>query len=129
VIEIKCEASPELDVAIDANQNQGAEQSHTDMDVDEELLSLIADDLPSRSRQTLPRKQEPSSSEVEQFPTDHAPLKQESALGTLPPSHPSPGPSSFTINPEAISTLSPFARDSEASTKLEERPPQKKKVN
>ena len=130
VIEIKCEASPELDVAIDANQTQGTEQCHTDMDVDEELLSLIADDLPSRSRQTLPRKQEPSSSKVEHFSTDHVPLKQESVLGTLPPSHPSPGPSSVTINPEAVSTLSPFARDSEASTlKLEERPPQKKKVN
>ena len=129
-IEIKIEASPELDVAVDANQTQGTEQGHTDMDVDEELLSLIADDLPSRSRQAMPSKQEPSSSEIEHIPSDHAPLKQESALGTLPPSHPSPGPSSFNFNPEAVSTLSPFTRDSEASTpKLEERPPQKKKVN
>jgi hypothetical protein len=129
-IEIKIEASPELEVAIDANQTQGTEQSRMDMDVDEELLSLIADDLPSRSLQSMPRKREFFSSEIEHIPSDHAPLKQESALGTLPPSHPSPGTSSFNINLEAVSTLSPFTRDSEASTlKPEERPPQKKKVN
>jgi hypothetical protein len=129
---IKSEASPELGVAMVADQIQGTEQSQTDMDVDEELLSLIADDLPSRSPQSTLRKKEPSSFEIKRS-SYHAPLKQESVLGTLPPSHLSPGPSSFTINPETVSTLSPdaaaFTRDSEASTvKLEERP-QKKKVD
>jgi hypothetical protein len=129
VNEIKNEASPELGIAVDANQNQGTEQGHTDMDVDEELLSLIADDLPSRT-QTKPRKQEPSSTDVKHPPSYLAPVKQESALGAL---HPSPGPSCFAINPETVSTLSPdaaaFTRDSEVSTlKPEERPPQKKKV-
>jgi hypothetical protein len=134
VNEIKSEGAPELDVAMDENQTQGSEQRDTDMDVDEELLSLVADDLPSRNSQSMSRKQEPSSSEIKHPPSSHAPLKHEPVLSTLPPSHPSPGPSSFTVKSEAVSTLSPdaalFTRDSEASTlKLEERPPQKKKVN
>ncbi len=130
---IKSEATPELAVAMDANQTQDTEQRHTDMDVDEELLSLIADDLPSRHSQNMQRKQEPSSSE-NKLSLSYAPLKQEPVLGTLPPSHPSPGPTSFTISSETVSALSPdaaaFTRDSEASTlRSEERPPQKKKVN
>ena len=133
VNEIKSEASPELGIAMDANQTQGKEQSHTDMDVDEELLSLIADDLPSRT-QTKLRKQEPFSFDHKHPSSYLAPIKQESALGTLSPSHPSPGPSSFTINSETVSALSPdaaaFTRDFEVSAlKPEERPPQKKKVS
>jgi hypothetical protein len=128
----KSEASPKLGVAMDTNQTQGTEQSHLDMDVDEELLSLIADDLPSRSTQTTLRKKEHSLSETKHS-SYHTPLKQESGLDTLPPSHTSPGPSSFTINSETVSTLSPdaaaFTRNSETSAlKLEERP-HKKKVN
>ena len=131
---IKSEAAQELGVAVDANQIQDTEQRDTDMDVDEELLSLIADDLPSRHSQNTLRKQEPSSSEIKHSPSSHAPPKQEPVLSTLPPSHPSPGPTSFTIKSERVSTLSPDAtpvtRDPEASTlKPEERPPQKKKVN
>jgi hypothetical protein len=131
---IKSEAAQELGVAIDANQFQDTEQRDTDMDVDEELLSLIADDLPSRHSQNTLRKQEPSPSEIKHSPCSHAPPKQEPVLSTLPPSHPSPGPGSLTIKSERVSTLSPdaaaFTRDPEASTlKPEERPPQKKKVN
>jgi hypothetical protein len=131
---IKSEAAEELGVTMDTNQTQDTEQRDTDMDVDEELLSLIADDLPSRHSQNMPRKQEPSPSEVKHPPSSHAPPKQEPVLSTLPPSHPSPGLSSFTIKSERVSTLSPdaaaFTRDPEASTlKPEERPPQKKKVN
>jgi hypothetical protein len=104
------------------------------MDVDEELLSLIADDLPSRHSHNMLRKQEPPSTEFKLSPSSHTPPKLEPVLSTLPPSHPSPGPSSFTIKSERISTLSPNAatstRDPEVSTlKPEERPPQKKKVN
>jgi len=133
VNEIKSEGAPELDVAMDENQTQGTKQRDTDMDVDEELLSLVADDLPSRNSQSMSRKQEPSSSEIKHSPSSHAPLKHEPMLSTLPPSHPSPGPSSFTVKSETVSTLSPdaalFTRDSEGTLKLEERPPQKKKVN
>lgn len=129
---IKSEAAEELGVAMDVNRTQDTGQRDTDMDVDEELLSLIADDLPSRHSQNL-KKQEPSPPEIKHSPSSHAPPKQEPVLSTLPP-HPSPGPSSFTIKSERVSTLSPdvtaFARDPEASTlKSEERPPQKKKVN
>jgi hypothetical protein len=131
---IKSEVAQELDVPMDANQTQDTEQRDTDMDVDEELLSLIADDLPSRHSQNMLRKQEPSPSEIKHPLSSHAPSKQEPVLSTLPPSHPSPGPSSFTIKSVRVSTLSPdaaaFTRDPEASTlKPEERPPQKKKVN
>jgi len=130
----KSEASPKLGVAMDTNQTQGTEQSHLDMDVDEELLSLIADDLPSRHSQNMLRKLEPSPPEIKHSRSSHAPPKQEPVLSTLPPSHPSPGLSSYTIKSERVSTLSPdaaaFSRDPEASTlKPEERPPQKKKVN
>jgi hypothetical protein len=131
---IKSEAAQELDIGLDTNQTQDTEQRDTDMDVDEELLSLIADDLPSRHSQNMLRKQEPPPTEIKLSPSFHAPLKHEPVLSTLPPSHPSPGPSSFTIKSERISTLSPdamaFSRDPEVSTlKPEERPPQKKKVN
>lgn len=129
---IKSEAAEELSVAMDANRTQDTGQRDTDMDVDEELLSLIADDLPSRHSQNL-KKQEPSPSEIKHSLSSHTPPKQEPVLSTLPP-HPSPGPSSFTVKSERVSTLSPdvaaFTRDPEASTlKPEERPPQKKKVN
>jgi hypothetical protein len=131
---IKSEAAQELGVAMDANQTQDTEQRDIDMDVDEELLSLIADDLPSRHSQNMLRKQEPSPSEFKHSHSSHAPPKQEPVFSTLPPSHPSPGPSSFTIKSERVTTLSPDAaaltRDPEAGTlKPEERPPQKKKVN
>ena len=131
---IKSEAAQELGVTIDANQIQDTEQRDANMDVDEELLSLIADDLPSRHSQSTLRKQEPSPSEIKQSSSPHEPPQQEPVLNTLPPPHPYPGPSSFTIKSERFSTLSPdaaaFTRDSEASTlKPEERPPQKKKVN
>ena len=131
---IKSEAAQKLGVTMDDNQIQDTEQRDTDMDVDEELLSLIADDLPSRHSQSTLRKQEPSPSETKHSPSSHAPPQQEPVLNTLPPPHPYPGPSSFTIKSERFSTLSPdaaaFTRDSEASTlKPEERPPQKKKVN
>lgn len=130
---IKSEAAQELDVAMDANQTHDTEQRDTDMDVDEELLSLIADDLPSRHSQNMLRKQELSPSEVKHFRSSHAHPKPEPVLSTLPPSHPSPGLSSFTIKSEGVSTLSPdaaaFTRDPEANAlKAEERPPQKKKA-
>jgi hypothetical protein len=131
---IKSEAAQELGVAMDANQTWDTEQRDINMDVDEELLSLIADDLPSRHSQNMLRKQEPSLSEIKNSSSSHAPPKQEPVLSTLPPTHLSPGPSSFTIKSERVSTLSPdaavFTRDPEASTlKPEERPSQKKKVN
>ena len=131
---IKSEATQELDIAMDVNQTQDTEQRDTGMevdDVDEELLSLIADDLPSRHSQNIPRKQEHSPSEIKHSPPSHAPPKQELVLSTL---HPSLSSSSFTIKSERVSTPSPdlaaFLRDPEANTlKSEERPPQKKKVN
>ena len=131
---IKSEPAQELGVAMDPNQTPDTEQRDTDMDVDEELLSLIADDLPPRHSQNMLRKQEPSPSEIKHSPSSHAPPKLEPVPSTLPPSHPSPGPGSFTIKSERVSTLSPdavaFTRDPEASTlKPEERPSQKKKVN
>ena len=130
----KSEAAQELGVAMDANQAQDTGQRDTDMDVDEELLSLIADDLPSRHSQNVLRKPEPSPSEIKHSPSSHAPPKQEFVLSTLPPSHPSPGPGFFTIKSERVSTLSPdpasFTRDPEANAlKPEERLPLKKKVD
>jgi COMPASS component SPP1 len=129
----KSEASLETGIALDSKQRQIAEQSPADMDVDEELLSLIADDLPSRSSRTMLRKHELSSSEDKRPPSYLAPFKQESAMGTPTPSQPSPAPSSIAFNLETVSTHSPdppvSARESEMSTmKLEERPTQKKKV-
>lgn len=131
---IKSEAAQELDIAMDANQTQDTGQRDTDMDVDEELLSLIADDLPSRHSQNMPREQEPPLTEIKHSPSSHPLPKHEPVLSTLPPSHPSPGPSSFTIKSERNPTVSPnaatFTRDPDVSTlKPEERPPQKKKVN
>ena len=130
---IKSEAAPEQDVTMDSKWSQVTEQSHADMDVDEELLSLIADDLPSRSPQTIPRKQHRSSSEDKRPPSYQAPPMQESALGSLTPSHPSPAPTFFAVNLERAPILSPdtavATRDSEMSTlRPEERPTQKKKV-
>ena len=131
---IKSEAAQEFDITVDVNQTQDTEQCDTDMDVDEELLSLIADDLPSRHSQNMLRKQEPPPTEIKHSPTSHAPPKHEPVLSTDPPLHPPPGPSFFVIKSEGVSTLSPdaaaFTRDPEVSTlKPEERPPQKKKVN
>ncbi|KAH9984681.1 hypothetical protein BJV74DRAFT_797182 [Russula compacta] len=130
---IRSEAASEQDVAMDSKRSQVTEQNHADMDVDEELLSLIADDLPSRSPQTISRKQNRFSSEDKRPPSHHAPPIQESALGSLTPSHPSPAPTFFAVNLERASMLSPdtavAARDSEMSTlRPEERPTQKKKT-
>lgn len=124
---IKSEPTPELDVAMDSKLN------HADMDVDEELLSLIADDLPSRGSQIMIRNHGSSSPENKALPSHHAPVKQESAHGTFTPSCPSPTPSPSTINPERVSKPPPdiavSVHDSETSTlKPEERPTQKKKV-
>jgi len=131
--EIKSEPTQELDVAMDSKHGQVAEQDHADMDVDEELLSLIADDLPSRSSHIVVRKHGSSSPEDKPPPSHHGPVKQESAHGILTPLCPSPAPSSSAINPERISKPPPdiavSVHDSETSTlKLEERPTQKKKV-
>ena len=120
--EIKSEPAPELDVTIDSKYG------HADMDVDEELLSLIADDLPSRSSQIMARKHRSSS--PEDMPP---PVKQESAHGPLTPSCPSTAPSPSAIEPERVSKPPPdiavSVHDSETSTlKPEERPTQKKKV-
>jgi len=130
---IKSEPTPEFDVAMDSKHGQVAEQNHADMDVDEELLSLIADDLPSRSSQIMIGKHGSSSPENKALPSHHAPVKQESAHYTLTPSCPSPAPSPSTINPERVSKPPPdiavSVHDSETSTlKPEERPTQKKKV-
>ncbi len=130
---VKSEPALEVDIAMVSTHGKLAEQGHSGMDVDEELLSLIADDLPPRSPQVMLRNQRSSSPEDKHPPSSHVPLKQESAPDTLTPSCPSPAPSPFAINLEKVSTVSPdttvSVRDSETSTlKLEERPTQKKKV-
>jgi len=131
--EIKSEPTQELDAAMDSKHGQVAEQNHAEMDVDEELLSLIADDLPSRSSHIVVRKHGSPSPEDKPPPSHHGPVKQESAHGILTPLCPSPSPSSSTVNPERVSKPPPdiavSVHDSETSTlKLEERPTQKKKV-
>jgi COMPASS component SPP1 len=130
---IKSEPTPEFNVAMDSKLDQVDEQNHADMDVDEELLSLIADDLPARSSQIMIRKHGSSSPENKVLPSHHDPVKQESAHGTLTPSCPSRAPSPSTINPERVSKPPPdlaiSIHDPETSTlKPEERPTQKKKV-
>ncbi|KAH9175280.1 hypothetical protein EDB89DRAFT_1946359, partial [Lactarius sanguifluus] len=119
--------------AMDSKPSQIAEQRHVDMDVDEELLSLIEDDLPSRGSQTKSKKHEFVSSEGKHF--SRSPLKQEPTPSTLT----SPDPSlvvtapTLAIKQERTSVLpadtAVGTRDSEISAlKTEERLSQKKKV-
>jgi hypothetical protein len=117
--------------AMDSKQSQIAEQRHVDMDVDEELLSLIGDDLPSRGSQTKSKKHDFVS-----FEGKHPSLKQEPTFNILSLPDPSPVVTvpAHAIKQERASVLptdtAVGTRDSEASTlKPEERPPQKKKVN
>lgn len=131
--EVKSEPAPELDITVDSKHGHVVEQGQAEMDVDEELLSLVADDLPSRSSQTVLRKQGPSSPEDKHAFSFHAPLKQESAIGTITLSCPSPAPSPFAMSLDSVSKLSPdiavSVRDPETSMlKTGERPAQKKKV-
>lgn len=114
-----------------SRQSQSAEQRHVDMDVDEELLSLIGDGLPSRGSQTKSKKHD----FVEGKHSSRSPLlKQESALTTLtsPDSSPVVTAPALAITQERPSVLTDTAvgiRDSETSAlKLEERSSQKKKA-
>jgi hypothetical protein len=118
---------------MDSKLSQVAEQNHADMDVDEELLSLIADDLPSRTSHIMVRKHGSSSPDDKPLPSHHGPVKQEFAHGTFTPSCPSPAPSPSATDRERVSKPPPdiaiSVHDSETSTlKPEERPTQKKKV-
>ena len=120
--------------AMDSKQNQIAEQRHVEMDVDEELLSLIGDDLPSRGSQAKSKKYEFVSSEGKH--SSRSPLlKQEPAPNTLTSLDSSPVVTApaLAIKQERVSVLptdtAVGSRDSETGTpKLEERPLQKKKV-
>ena len=130
---IKSEPAPESDVTMDSKHSQVVEQNHADMDVDEELLSLIADDLPSRTSHIMVRKHGSSSPDDKSLPSHHGPIKQEFVHGTFTPSCPSPAPSPSAIDRERVSKPPPdiavSVHDSETSTlKPEERPTQKKKV-
>lgn len=131
--EVKSEPAPELDITVDSKHGHVVEQGQAEMDVDEELLSLVADDLPSRSSQTMLRKQGPSPPDDKHAFSFHAPLKQEPAISTITLSCPSPAPSPFAMSLDRVSKLSPdtavSVRDHETSMlKTEERPAQKKKV-
>ena len=117
--------------AMDSKQNRIAEQKHVDMDVDEELLSLIGDDLPSRGPHTKSKKHDFVSSEGKHSSL----LKQESTANTLSPPDSSPVVTvpAHAIKQERASVLpidtAAGTRDSEISAlKQEERPSQKKKV-
>ncbi|KAI9445275.1 hypothetical protein H4582DRAFT_2125647 [Lactarius indigo] len=120
--------------AMDSKQSQIAEQRHVDMDVDEELLSLIGDDLPSRGSQTKSKKHEFVSSEGKH--SSRSPLlKQEPTPNTiiLPHSSPVVNAPTLAIKQEGTSVLpadtAVGTRDSETSAlKIEERLSQKKKV-
>ena len=112
--------------AMDSKQSQIA----ADMDVDEELLSLIGDDLPSRGSQTKSKKHDFVS-----FEGKHPSLKQEPTFNIL--SLPDPSPvitvPAHAIKQEGASVLptdtAVGTRDSEINAlKPEERPSQKKKV-
>ena len=118
----------------DSKQYLVAEQRHAEMDVDEELLSLIGDDLPSRGSQTKSKKHDFVSSDGKHFSRSPL-LKQESTVNTLTSLDPSPVVTAFApaIKQERASVLPTDTavgiRDSETSgLKLEERLPQKKKV-
>lgn len=118
----------------DSKQYQVIEQRHVEMDVDEELLSLIGDDLPSRGSQTKSKKHDFVSSDGKHFSRSPL-LKQESTVNTLTSLDPSPVVTAFApaIKQERASVLPTDTavgiRDSETSgLKLEERLPQKKKV-
>jgi hypothetical protein len=120
--------------AVDSKQGQIPEQTHVDMDVDEELLSLIGDDLPMRGSQTKSKKHDFVSSEGKH--TSRSPFpKQESTLSTLssPDSSPVVTAPAHAVKQERASVLPTDTavgnRDSETSSvKLDERPSQKKKV-
>lgn len=120
--------------AMDSKPSQIAEQRHVDMDVDEELLSLIGDDLPSRGSQTKSKKHEFVSSEgkhfsrsplLEQEPTPNTLTSPDSSLVVTAPT--------LAIKQERTSVLpadtAVGTRDSETSAlKTEERLSQKKKA-
>jgi hypothetical protein len=117
---------------MDSKQCQIAEQRHADMDVDEELLSLIGDDLPSRGSQTKSKKHEFLFSEGTH--SSRSPLpKQESTLNTLTSLDSSPVVTApaLAIKQERASVFptdtTVGTRDSGTSA-VEERPPQKKKA-
>jgi len=123
---------------VDLKQSQIAEQRDVNMDVDEELLSLIGDDLPSRGSQTKSKKHDFVSFEGKK--TFCSPLlEQESTPNRL--FSPDPPPvvtaSALEVKQERASALSTDTamgtvgtRDSETGAlKLEERLSQKKKVN
>lgn len=120
--------------AVDSRQGQIPEQRHVDMDVDEELLSLIGDDLPGRGSQTKSKKHDFVSSEGKH--SSRSPLpKQETTLSTLssPDSSPVVAVPAHAVKQERASVLptdtAVGTRDSETSSvKLDERPSQKKKV-
>ncbi|KAF8271473.1 hypothetical protein EI94DRAFT_586273, partial [Lactarius quietus] len=119
--------------AIEWKQSQIGEQRRVDMDVDEELLSLIGDDMPSRGSQSKSKKHDFVSSEGKH--SSRSPLlKQESTFNTLS----SPEPSTVVTVPVHVvkqerASVVPTdtavgGRDSESSAlKQEERPSQKKK--
>lgn len=121
--------------AVDSRRGQIAEQRRVDMDVDEELLSLIGDDLPGRGSQSKSKKHDFVSSEGKYSSRSPFP-KQESTFSTLssPDSSPAVTVPVHTVTQERVPVLPTDAaagtRDSETSSvKLEERPSQKKKVN
>ena len=121
--------------AVASRQGQIAEQRHVDMDVDEELLSLIGDDLPGRGSQNKLKKHDFVSSEGKY--SSRSPLpKQESTFSaqSSPDSSPVVTVPVHAVTLERASVLptdtAVGTRDSETSSvKLEERPSQKKKVN
>ncbi|KAI0257634.1 hypothetical protein BJV78DRAFT_50525 [Lactifluus subvellereus] len=129
-IDSSSEAALELAVMTESKPSQVDDQRHADMDVDEELLNLIGDDLPSRSSRSSFNKQE--SPPTEDKP--HSPVKPEDAPGILISSPPSPAATALPAPQEGVSMLSPdtalSARDSETSTlRLDERSVPKKKVS
>jgi hypothetical protein len=120
--------------AVDSKQGQIPEQSHVEMDVDEELLSLIGDDLPGRGSLAKSKKHDFVSSEGKHSSRSPFP-KQESALSTLssPDSSPVVTAPAHAVKQERASVLptdtAVVTRDSETSSvKLDERPSQKKKA-
>ena len=132
-IDTRSEAALELAVITESKPSQVDDQRDAEMDVDEELLNLIGDDLPSRSSHISCKKQESPPTE-DKYPASHLPVKPEDAPGILISSPPSPAATIFPTPQEGVSMFSPdtalSARDSETSTlKLDERSIPKKKVS
>ncbi|KAI0271367.1 hypothetical protein BC834DRAFT_966858 [Gloeopeniophorella convolvens] len=132
-VDIDLEIARELDLAVESVEADSSEPAQVEMDVDEELLSLI-EDKPPRSSQSASKRRGPPSPELKSSASHSPLLNQEFGAGRSTPSYLTTSVSAPTIKSERASMPPPSGtvstRDSEAATpKPEDRLAQKKKAS